>query len=244
MAKSRLAGISAHCCVVPPLCALIQASRLIGRHCQCSRSLSIAACDGSLGFGPGQGSLGGKSGTSEQHGEQDTKHKAHEVIPSWLSGLPHMVAHGTDQLLLRSFRLGSPSQGDTIVSGQTRTLLGAKADVENIAAVHSQCRVIHGLAIRGRYPFLSAVHSNSGQTRARLDCPLSADSVEKGRRQSRLIASPDWRRARSAAQSALRPVLVGVRGSAWPISGGSELLLRGGTHRERHSVLVVEAGRG
>jgi len=108
MAKSRPAGISALRCVVPPLCALIQASRLIGRHCQCSRSLGIAASDGSLSFGPGQGSLGGKSGTSEQHGEQDTKHKAHDVTPSWLSGLPHKAAHGTDQLLLRSFRLGSP----------------------------------------------------------------------------------------------------------------------------------------
>src|SRR5450756_1405351 len=82
MAKSRPAGISALRCVVPPLCALIQASRLIGRHCQCSRSLGIAASDGSLSFGPGQASLGGKSGTSEQHGEQDTKHKAHDVTPA------------------------------------------------------------------------------------------------------------------------------------------------------------------
>ena len=82
MAKSRPAGISALRCVVPPLRALILARRLIGRHCQCTRSLGIAASDGSLSFGPGQGSLGGKSGTSEQHGEQDTKHKAHDVTPS------------------------------------------------------------------------------------------------------------------------------------------------------------------
>src|SRR5664279_1824242 len=94
MAKSRPAGFSAFRCVVPPPCALIQASRLIGRHCQCTRSLGIAACDGILSFGPGQGSLGGKSGTSEQHGEQDTKHKAHDVTPSWLSDLPHKAAHG------------------------------------------------------------------------------------------------------------------------------------------------------
>jgi hypothetical protein len=50
--------------------------------------LGIAASDGSLSFGPGQGSLGGKSGTSEQHGEQDTKHKAHArtkvYVVSWL----------------------------------------------------------------------------------------------------------------------------------------------------------------
>ena len=137
MAKSRPAGISALRCVVPPLCAFIQASRLIGRHCQCSRSLGIAASDGSLSFGPGQGSLGGKSGTSEQHGEQDTKHKAHDVTPSWLSGLPHKAAHGTDQLLLRSYPIGSPI---TIVSDQTRTLIGAETDIENIAAVHNQCR--------------------------------------------------------------------------------------------------------
>ena len=50
--------------------------------------LGIAVCDGSLSFGPGQGSLGGKSGTSEQRGEQDTKHKAHDVIPSLLSDIP------------------------------------------------------------------------------------------------------------------------------------------------------------
>jgi len=140
MAKSRLAGISALRCVVPPLCALIQASRLIGRHCQCSRSLGIAASDGSLSFGPGQGSLGGKSGTSEQHGEQDTKHKAHDVTPSWLSGLPHKAAHGTDQLLLRSFRLGSPSSGNSIVSAQMTTLIGAETGIKTIAAMHSQCR--------------------------------------------------------------------------------------------------------
>src|SRR5271169_5331294 len=107
MAKSRLAGISALRCVVPPPCALIQASRLIGRHCQCTRSLGIAACDRFLSFGPGQGSLGGESGTREQHGEEDTKHKAHDITPSWLSGLPHKAAHGTDQLLLRSLRLES-----------------------------------------------------------------------------------------------------------------------------------------
>jgi hypothetical protein len=82
MAKSRPAGISAFSPAVPPPGALIQASHLIGRHCQRSRSLGIAASDGNLSFGPGQGSLGRKNGTREQHGEQDTKHKAHGVTPS------------------------------------------------------------------------------------------------------------------------------------------------------------------
>ena len=99
MTKSRPAGISARRCVVPPFFALILASRLIGRHRQCTRSLGIAARDGFLSFGPGQGSLGGKSGTSEQRSEQDTKHKAHDFTPSWLFGLPHIAAQGTDQLL-------------------------------------------------------------------------------------------------------------------------------------------------
>ena len=78
MAKSRLASSNAIRRVVPPLSALIQASRLINRHCQRSRGLVIAACDGGQSFGSGQRSLGGKSGTGEQHGEQDTKHKAHD----------------------------------------------------------------------------------------------------------------------------------------------------------------------
>ena len=140
MAKSRSAGISALRCVVPPLCALIQASRLIGRHCQCSRCLGIAASDGSLSFGPGQGSLGGKSGTSEQHGEQDTKHKAHDVAPSWLFGLPHKATHATDQLLLRSFRLGVPKLRRHHCIGSNAHFDRCENDIENIAAVHSQCR--------------------------------------------------------------------------------------------------------
>jgi hypothetical protein len=65
---------------------------LIGRHRQRARGLGIAGSGGGLSLGPGQGSLGGKSGTREQHGEQDTKHKAHDVTPSWLSGLNSKAA--------------------------------------------------------------------------------------------------------------------------------------------------------
>jgi hypothetical protein len=98
MTKSWSAGLSALHCVVASPSALIQASHLIGRHCQCTRSLGIATSDGSLSFSPRQGSLGGKGGTSEQHGEQDIKHKAHAITPSWLFGLA-----------VSMFRLGSPS---------------------------------------------------------------------------------------------------------------------------------------
>ena len=137
MAKSRLAGIGALRCVVPPLCALFQTGRLIGRHCQCTSSLGIAASDGGLSFGPGQSSLASKSGTSEQHCEQDAKHKAHDVTPSWLSSLPHKATHGTDQLLVRSFPIGSKLKRHPIVSGHANEKCGVKKPLCVFRAVRS-----------------------------------------------------------------------------------------------------------
>src|SRR5664279_1002762 len=111
MAKSRLAGFGALCCGVAPLGAFGLASVLIGRHVQCPRRLAIAGSGGKLSLGPGQGSLlGGKSGTGEQRGNQDTKHKAHDVTPSW-----------------RLFWRGPPSSGACIVSDQARSLIGETA---------------------------------------------------------------------------------------------------------------------
>jgi hypothetical protein len=41
-----------------------------------------------------QGSFGSKSGTRQQHGEQDTEHQAHDVTPSQLFVLTHKPARG------------------------------------------------------------------------------------------------------------------------------------------------------
>jgi hypothetical protein len=81
MAKSRPAGFGALRGAVAALGAFGLTRCLIGRHVQCTRRLGIAGSGGSLSFGSGQGSLVGKSGTREQHGKQDTKHKAHDVTP-------------------------------------------------------------------------------------------------------------------------------------------------------------------
>jgi hypothetical protein len=80
---------------------------LIGRHRQRARGLGIAGSGGKLSLSPSQGSLGGKSGTREQHGEQDTKHKAHDVTPSWLSGLRSQGGGGAFTLCQSSMMVSS-----------------------------------------------------------------------------------------------------------------------------------------
>ena len=112
MAKSGPAGIGALRRSVPPLRAFGLASRLTGRHRQRGRSLGIAAGDGLPELRPGSRfAVGAKVGTGEQQSEQDTKHKAHHVTPLWLSGPTRRAAHGTDQMLLRSFRQGRQAKG-------------------------------------------------------------------------------------------------------------------------------------
>jgi hypothetical protein len=86
MAETRPAGISALRSVVPSVGALVQAGLAISRGRQGGRSLGIASLGGSMGLRQAQGSFGSKSGTRQQHGEQDTEHKAHDVSPSQLSG--------------------------------------------------------------------------------------------------------------------------------------------------------------
>jgi hypothetical protein len=58
--------------------------------------LGIAGRDRILSFGPGQGSLGGKCGIGEQHGGQDTKHKAHDHSLKLAVSDRRMLRQGSD----------------------------------------------------------------------------------------------------------------------------------------------------
>src|ERR1019366_4626539 len=78
-------------------------------------------------------------------------------------------------------RMLPPSSGDSIVSAQTITLIGAETGIKTIAAVHRQCRlwVKSRQTVPGQNPRLSAVTPIADKMLRCRECPLCADFVVK-----------------------------------------------------------------